>query len=78
MLKLGKKMGSQSHIIPVIIGENESTIDVCRSLFDNGYFTLPIRPPTVPQGTSRIRLSLTTEITEEDIKGLLDEICLAK
>lgn len=75
MLKLGQKAGSQSHIIPIIIGSNKDTVYTCEILFHNGYFTLPIRPPTVPEGTSRLRLSLTTEINE---KELFDAISLAK
>ena len=70
MLELGKKLGSESHIIPVIIGENDRTVEVCDILFENGYFTLPIRPPTVPVGTSRLRLSLTTEVEEKDLEKL--------
>lgn len=70
MLALGTKMGSESHIIPVIIGDNKKTVDLCEVLFDNGYFTLPIRPPTVLEGTSRLRLSLTTEIEEKDLEKL--------
>lgn len=70
MLELGKKMGSDSHIIPVIVGENEKTVELSELLFENGYFTLPIRPPTVPEGTSRLRLSLTTEIEEKDLEKL--------
>ena len=75
MLSIAKKAGSQSHIIPVIIGGNKETSDVCDVLYQNGYFTLPIRPPTVPEGTSRLRLSLTTEITE---KELFDAISLVE
>ena len=74
MLELGQKLGSQSHIIPVIIGTNKDTVDLCNILFHNGYFTLPIRPPTVPEGTSRLRLSLTTEIEFEDIEKLVEII----
>ena len=75
MLQLGKKAGSESHIIPVIIGGNKETVDTCEILYQNGYFTLPIRPPTVPEGTSRLRLSLTTDTNE---KELFDAISLAK
>lgn len=75
MLETGNKAGSSSHIIPVVIGGNKETVDTCDVLFHNGYFTLPIRPPTVPEGTSRLRLSLTTEINE---KELFDAISLAK
>ena len=76
MLSLGKKLGSQSHIVPVIIGENDKTVELCEILFQNGYFTLPIRPPTVPVGTSRLRLSLTTDITEQDMEKLCSIIGL--
>lgn len=74
MLEIAKNMGSQSHIIPVIVGENKDTVDLCEVLFHNGYFTLPIRPPTVPAGTSRIRLSLTCEIEENELAVLKEKI----
>ncbi len=70
MIDLGKKMGSESHIVPYIVGENDKTVELSEILFQNGYFTLPIRPPTVPVGTSRLRLSLTADITEEDLTKL--------
>lgn len=75
MLSIGRKAGSESHIIPVIIGGNKETVDTCEILFHNGFFTLPIRPPTIPEGTSRLRLSLTTDITEKEI---FDAISLVK
>lgn len=81
MLSIAKKMGSASQIIPVIIGGNKETVDLCKVLFHNGYFTLPIRPPTVPVGTSRLRLSLTSEIKEEELtilKEKINEVLLAK
>lgn len=74
MLQIAKNMGSESHIIPVVIGENKDTVDLCEVLFHNGYFTLPIRPPTVPAGTSRLRLSLTCEIEEQELNILKDKI----
>lgn len=74
MLSIGKKFGSDSHIIPVVIGENKDTVDLCEVLFNNGYFTLPIRPPTVPAGTSRLRLSLTCEIEESELTLLMEKI----
>ncbi len=70
MLALAQKFNSPSHIVPVIIGENAKTVEMCEILYQNGYFTLPIRPPAVPEGTSRIRISLTTEITEKDLENL--------
>ncbi|MDR1169005.1 MAG: 8-amino-7-oxononanoate synthase [Heliobacteriaceae bacterium] len=68
MLELGGKLGSESHIIPVIAGGE--TAALCEKLFDNGYLALPIHPPTVPEGTSRMRISLTTEINKKDLEAL--------
>ncbi len=76
MLTLAREFGSESHIIPVIIGTNSDTEQICKRLFDAGYFTLPIRPPTVPEGTSRLRLSLTTAIQKEDLTELCNIIGL--
>ena len=71
MLALGNSLGSESHIIPVIVGENDKTVQLSKILYQNGYFTLPIRPPTVPNGTSRLRLSLTTDIETKDLETLV-------
>ena len=60
-----------SHIIPIIIGGNKETLETCEILYQNGFFTLPIRPPTVPEGTSRLRLSLTTDITEQELQNAI-------
>lgn len=61
---------SNSHIIPFIIGENEACIQKALQLQRKGFYCLPVRPPTVPQGTARIRFSLTASINMEDIKNL--------
>lgn len=71
MLSIGKNAGSDSHIIPVVIGGNKETVETCNILYQNGFFTLPIRPPTVPEGTSRLRLSLTTDITEQELQNAI-------
>lgn len=72
MLAIAGKLGGQSHIIPYIVGENDRTVELSNILYANGYFTLPIRPPTVPAGTSRLRLSLTADMTEKDLAGLFE------
>lgn len=72
MLVIAGKLGGQSHIIPYIVGENDKTAELSNILYVNGYFTLPIRPPTVPAGTSRLRLSLTADMTEKDLAGLFE------
>ena len=54
---------SQSHIIPFIVGESEDCVRKAEELQRKGFYCLPVRPPTVPKGTSRIRFSLTANLT---------------
>jgi 8-amino-7-oxononanoate synthase len=61
---------SESHILPVIIGNNKETVLKAEDLQRKGFYVLPIRPPTVPEGTSRIRISLTATMTSSMIKQL--------
>ena len=65
---------SASHIIPFIIGENEDCIRTSLELQRKGFYCLPVRPPTVPKGTARIRFSLTADVTEEEVKSLIENI----
>lgn len=58
---------SSSHIVPMITGESNIAIRKAEELQRKGFYALPVRPPTVPEGTSRIRFSLTAEISEEEI-----------
>ncbi|MCW9716503.1 8-amino-7-oxononanoate synthase [Avibacterium sp. 21-594] len=68
---LAQSLVSESCIIPYIIGDNEKTVVTALALQEQGYYCLPIRPPTVPKGTSRIRLSLTADMTEQDVDAFL-------
>jgi 7-keto-8-aminopelargonate synthetase-like enzyme len=69
--QLGLNTGSStSHIIPVIIGSEEEAVKASKYLFDAGYFVAAIRPPTVPPGTSRLRISVQSDHTAEEINGL--------
>ena len=61
-------MPSQTCIVPYILGENDATLAKAKDLQAKGYYCLPIRPPTVPKGTSRIRLSLTADMTMDEVK----------
>ncbi len=62
---------SQTHIIPIITGSNENTIKVSEKLLSEGYYIPAIRPPTVPIGTSRLRISLTADCNLNDFERLL-------
>jgi len=70
---LGYNTGnSTTQIIPVIIGDEGKTLALSKQLDEAGFLATAIRPPTVPQGQSRIRLSLSTCHTQEQIKGLIE------
>ena len=65
---------SSSQIIPVILGEANLTRKKAQGLQDKGFYVLPINPPTVPTGTSRLRISLTSDITKEEIENFFKEL----
>lgn len=63
-----------SHIVPVIIGENDAAIRVAGQLREKGFFVLPVRPPTVPKHTARLRLSLCADMKQEHVAQLFSEL----
>lgn len=63
-----------SHIIPLILGETEDCVKMAEYLQAKGFFVLPIRPPTVPQNTARLRLSLSSNIQYSDLLNLFNTI----
>jgi 8-amino-7-oxononanoate synthase len=69
--KTGLNIGnSTSQIIPVILGESAKALEISGKLYDAGFLVLAIRPPTVPQGTSRLRISIQSGHTPQQLKGL--------
>ena len=69
---------SQSNIIPVIIGNTKKTILMSQELQKKGFYVVPIRPPSVPPNTSRLRISITSNHNEKDIKKLFYSLKLLK
>lgn len=61
---------AQSPIVPVIVGTEEATLAASLMLADEGYLAAAIRPPTVPEGTSRLRLTFTAQHPDEEIARL--------
>lgn len=59
-----------SHIIPVIVGSEKKALSISNELFDQKIIAVAIRPPTVPERGSRIRLSVTADHTEDQINKL--------
>lgn len=63
---------SQSAIQPVIVGENDRALALAQTLRDSAMWATAIRPPTVPPGTARLRLTLTAAHEAQDIDALLE------
>ncbi|WP_120634500.1 8-amino-7-oxononanoate synthase [Ruegeria sp. EL01] len=59
-----------SQIIPVIIGDDARTMEMAAMLQEQGFDIRGIRPPTVPRGTSRLRISITGNVSKADISNL--------
>ncbi len=71
--RLGIEPGP-SQIIPVPIGDNARSVRIAERLRAFGYDIRAIRPPTVPEGTARLRLSVTLNVTKEDVSGMVEAL----
>ena len=63
--------GHPSPIIPVVLGPEQAALDASAALLDDGLWVPAIRPPTVPVGTSRLRVTLSAAHRDEDVDRLL-------
>lgn len=66
-----------SPIVPVILGSEERALAAAASLLDAGFHVPAVRPPTVPVGTSRLRITLTAAHTEAEIRALATALRMA-
>lgn len=67
-----------SHITPIILGAEERTIQTATRLKQQGFSVFAIRPPTVPAGACRLRISVHAGNTEEEIEGLVTALRLSR
>jgi 8-amino-7-oxononanoate synthase len=67
MAARGRDVSSPTAIVPIVVGGDADTMAVSGALFDRGVFVHGIRPPTVPEGTGRLRLALMATHTREMI-----------
>ncbi|MBP1157516.1 MULTISPECIES: 8-amino-7-oxononanoate synthase [unclassified Paenibacillus] len=65
---------SECHIIPLLLGSNEQTVHFSEKLQQAGIAAVAIRPPTVPEGTGRIRFTLMATHRDEDLQWAVEEI----
>lgn len=61
-------------IVPVVLGDADRTLAAAKNLADSGFYVPAIRPPTVPPGTARLRISLSAAHSEEMIESLCDAL----
>jgi 8-amino-7-oxononanoate synthase len=66
--------GSGSHILPVIIGADQAAVAVAASLQRRGFDVRAIRPPTVAEGTARLRIALTANVNEAIVADLFEAL----
>ena len=63
-----------SQIIPYIVGDNARAMQLAGGLQARGFDIRGIRPPTVPAGTARLRISLTNNVDESDVRAMLEAV----
>lgn len=69
---IGYEIKSNSHIIPLIIGDEKTAMEFGKYIFQNGVFAQPIRYPTVPKNQARLRITITAWLTKNNIESVLD------
>jgi len=65
---------AQSAIVPLILGSNEAALDASEKLAEAGFLVIPIRPPTVPTGTARLRFTFSARHTDLQVAKLIDAV----
>jgi 8-amino-7-oxononanoate synthase len=62
------------HIVPIVIGESDRTMEIGQALLSRGFLVGAVRPPTVPLGSSRLRITLSAAHTHADIDAVIHEL----
>ncbi len=65
---------AESQIVPLVVGDAERALSASAALEDRGYLVTAIRPPTVPDGTARLRITFSAEHSPDDVTGLADAV----
>lgn len=73
-LKRWTLMPSNTAVQPIVIGDNAESLKAAATLYEQGFWVPAIRPPTVPVGTARLRITLSAAHTAEDLAMLIDAV----
>lgn len=71
---LGHRTLGRSQIVPLMVGESGAALEKAGILKEKGFLVFPIRPPTVPEGTSRIRFSMNASLGGEEVDRLTEAV----
>lgn len=71
-------MPSDTPIQPIVCGDNAAALAMSASLERDGFWVAAIRPPTVPEGRARLRVTLTAAHTDADVDALVDALAVAR
>jgi 8-amino-7-oxononanoate synthase len=66
--------GHLSPIIPVVLGSEDAALEASAALLDRGLLVPAIRPPSVPPGSSRLRITLSAAHTEDEVNQLIEAL----
>jgi 8-amino-7-oxononanoate synthase len=70
----GSQSPSRSQIVPYIVGDNARAMALAAALQARGFDIRGVRPPTVPAGAARLRISITLNVGEDDVRAMLDAL----
>ncbi|MEB3753945.1 8-amino-7-oxononanoate synthase [Acinetobacter sp. MD2(2019)] len=71
---LGYSSPSTSHLVPIVISESRRAVEKAKALQAEGFYIMPVRPPTVPQNSARLRVSLNAQITQNELQQLVSRL----
>jgi 8-amino-7-oxononanoate synthase len=77
LIENGLRTDGSTNIVPVMIGEDKLAVELAEKMQEKGYLVFPVRPPAVPEGTARFRLSLTANMKWDDIKDFPGQLAKA-
>ncbi|MFK7818525.1 MAG: hypothetical protein AB8G99_07395, partial [Planctomycetaceae bacterium] len=70
----GCELSAGVPIVPVVVGSDAAAVEAAKRVEQDGFLVACVRPPTVPNGTARLRISLSSVHTEEDIRRLAESV----
>lgn len=74
ILEQGYECPSSSQIIPLILGDSQRALERAQQLQQSGFYILPVRPPTVPQGSSRLRICMNSQLNQDELERLKEQL----